>query len=221
MKPKDLFMHPFTAILLAIISGSIDAYSFVEHGGVFAGLQTGNTILLGISISHLDFAAIIKYLFSIFLFVLGVVLIKLIQRNLKDDWLRKTIIIEYEVAIILVTGLFVNELPDVLVVGLLSLVAAAQLQEFKLLKGNAFNPLMMTGNLGKIANNVYLTIVDGNEKAKSLLIDTIMIYVSFVLGAIFMGILTNIFHEYAVLFILVPLLMVLIFGYVFKNNEID
>lgn len=214
-------MHPFTAILLAIISGSIDAYSFVEHGGVFAGLQTGNTILLGISISHLDFAAIIKYLFSIFLFVLGVVLIKLIQRNLKDDWLRKTIIIEYEVAIILVTGLFVNELPDVLVVGLLSLVAAAQLQEFKLLKGNAFNPLMMTGNLGKIANNVYLTIVDGNEKAKSLLIDTIMIYVSFVLGAIFMGILTNIFHEYAVLFILVPLLMVLIFGYVFKNNEID
>lgn len=48
MKNKDIFMHPLIAILLAITSGGIDAYTFIEQGGVFAGLQTGNSILLGL-----------------------------------------------------------------------------------------------------------------------------------------------------------------------------
>ncbi|MCT6859284.1 MAG: hypothetical protein M3Z82_08475 [Apilactobacillus sp.] len=39
MKNKDIFTHPTIAILLAITSGGIDAYTFIEQGGVFAGLQ--------------------------------------------------------------------------------------------------------------------------------------------------------------------------------------
>ena len=56
MKNKDIFTHPLIAILLAITSGGIDAYTFIQQGGVFAGLQTGNSILFGISLANHDFA---------------------------------------------------------------------------------------------------------------------------------------------------------------------
>lgn len=35
-------------ILLAMSAGGLDAYTYLVHGEVFAGLQTGNLILLGI-----------------------------------------------------------------------------------------------------------------------------------------------------------------------------
>ena len=35
-------------ILLAIVGGFLDAYTFVGRGGVFANAQTGNVVLMGI-----------------------------------------------------------------------------------------------------------------------------------------------------------------------------
>ncbi|TMT02378.1 DUF1275 domain-containing protein [Apilactobacillus kunkeei] len=152
MKNKDIFMHPLIAILLAITSGGIDAYTFIEQGGVFAGLQTGNSILFGISLANHEFDQSLKYIFSIIFFALGIVIIKVMQRKLDSINIRKVIIMFYEIVVIMIVCLLVKNTSSVLIVGLLSLVSAAQLQEFKLLKGNPFNPLMMTGNISKIAN---------------------------------------------------------------------
>ncbi|UZX33752.1 DUF1275 domain-containing protein [Apilactobacillus kunkeei] len=191
MKNKDIFTHPLIAILLAITSGGIDAYTFIEQGGVFAGLQTGNSILFGISLANHDFAQSLKYIFSIIFFALGIVIIKVMQRKLDSINTRKVIIMFYEIVVIMIVGLLVKDTSSVLIVGLLSLVSAAQLQEFKLLKGNPFNPLMMTGNISKIANNAYLVLVDHDKKAKSLLVDTIMVITSFILGTFIMGIVDH------------------------------
>ncbi|CAI2588769.1 hypothetical protein AKUH3B204M_05980 [Apilactobacillus kunkeei] len=191
VKNKDIFTHPLIAILLAITSGGIDAYTFIEQGGVFAGLQTGNSILFGISLANHDFAQSLKYIFSIIFFALGIVIIKVMQRKLDSINTRKVIIMFYEIVVIMIVGLLVKDTSSVLIVGLLSLVSAAQLQEFKLLKGNPFNPLMMTGNISKIANNAYLVLVDHDKKAKSLLVDTIMVITSFILGTFIMGIVDH------------------------------
>ncbi|CAI2667850.1 hypothetical protein AKUH4B504J_06770 [Apilactobacillus kunkeei] len=214
MKNKDIFTHPLIAILLAITSGGIDAYTFIEQGGVFAGLQTGNSILFGISLANHDFAQSLKYIFSIIFFALGIVIIKVMQRKLDSINTRKVIIMFYEIVVIMLVGLLVKDTSSVLIVGLLSLVSAAQLQEFKLLKGNPFNPLMMTGNISKIANNAYLALVDHDKKAKALLIDTIMVITSFILGTFIMGIVDHYLNAYSVLVLIIPLSLVIIFNFI-------
>ncbi|MCK8619303.1 DUF1275 domain-containing protein [Apilactobacillus kunkeei] len=214
MKNKDIFTHPLIAILLAITSGGIDAYTFIEQGGVFAGLQTGNSILFGISLANHDFDQSLKYIFSIIFFALGIVIIKVMQRKLDSINTRKVIIMFYEIVVIMLVGLLVKDTSSFLIVGLLSLVSAAQLQEFKLLKGNPFNPLMMTGNISKIANNAYLALVDHDKKAKSLLIDTIMVITSFILGTFIMGIVDHYLNAYSVLVLIIPLSLVIIFNFI-------
>ncbi|TPR54384.1 DUF1275 domain-containing protein [Apilactobacillus kunkeei] len=214
MKNKDIFMHPLIAILLAITSGGIDAYTFIEQGGVFAGLQTGNSILFGISLANHEFDQSLKYIFSIIFFALGIVIIKVMQRKLDSINIRKVIIIFYEIVVIMIVGLLVKNTSSVLIVGLLSLVSAAQLQEFKLLKGNPFNPLMMTGNISKIANNAYLALVDHDKKAQSLLMDTIMVITSFILGTFIMGIVDHYLNAYSVLVLIIPLSLVIIFNFI-------
>lgn len=214
MKNKDIFTHPLIAILLAITSGGIDAYTFIQQGGVFAGLQTGNSILFGISLANHDFAQSLKYIFSIIFFALGILIIKVMQRKLDSINTRKVIIMFYEIVVIMIVGLLVKDTSSVLIVGLLSLVSAAQLQEFKLLKGNPFNPLMMTGNISKIANNAYLALADHDKKAKSLLIDTIMVITSFILGTFIMGIVDHYLNAYSVLVLIIPLSLVIIFNFI-------
>ena len=214
MKNKDIFTHPLIAILLAITSGGIDAYTFIEQGGVFAGLQTGNSILFGISLANHDFDQSLKYIFSIIFFALGIVIIKVMQRKLDSINTRKVIIMFYEIVVIMLVGLLVKDTSSVLIVGLLSLVSAAQLQEFKLLKGNPFNPLMMTGNISKIANNAYLALVDHDKKAQSLLMDTIMVITSFILGTFIMGIVDHYLNAYSVLVLIIPLSLVIIFNFI-------
>lgn len=214
MKNKDIFMHPLIAILLAITSGGIDAYTFIEQGGVFAGLQTGNSILFGISLANHEFDQSLKYIFSIIFFALGIVIIKVMQRKLDSINIRKVIIMFYEIVVIMIVGLLVKNTSSVLIVGLLSLVSSAQLQEFKLLKGNPFNPLMMTGNISKIANNAYLALVDHDKKAQSLLMDTIMVITSFILGTFIMGIVDHYLNAYSVLVLIIPLSLVIIFNFI-------
>ena len=41
---------PF-CMLLAIVGGFLDAYTFVGRGGVFCNAQTGNIVLLGVYLS--------------------------------------------------------------------------------------------------------------------------------------------------------------------------
>lgn len=214
MKNKDIFMHPLIAILLAITSGGIDAYTFIQQGGVFAGLQTGNSILFGISLANHEFDQSLKYIFSIIFFALGIVIIKVMQRKLDSINIRKVIIMFYEIVVIMIVGLLVKNTSSVLIVGLLSLVSSAQLQEFKLLKGNPFNPLMMTGNISKIANNAYLALVDHDKKAQSLLMDTIMVITSFILGTFIMGIVEHYLNAYSVLVLIIPLSLVIIFNFI-------
>ena len=40
------------AMLLAIVGGFLDAYTYVARGGVFANAQTGNIVLFGLHLAE-------------------------------------------------------------------------------------------------------------------------------------------------------------------------
>ena len=65
-------------ILLAIVGGFLDAYTFVGRGGVFANAQTGNIVLLGIYASEGEWRQALVHVPPILACVIGVIVVGLL-----------------------------------------------------------------------------------------------------------------------------------------------
>lgn len=185
-KIENIAEHPAFGSILTMVAGSIDAYTFMLHGEVFAGLQTGNLILLGLNLGREQFAVSLRYALSLLAFFVGTILIRLLQRS---AWLhdankrRRQMILIYELALLILVALFGNYLPNLLATSILSMAAAAELQEFRKLAGGPFTPLMMTGNLRTLAESSFDVLVYHETGAKTKLKNTALIMVTFALGA--------------------------------------
>ena len=175
--------------LLTMIAGSVDAYSYLLHGGVFAGLQTGNLILLGLSVGQGQWGRAIQYLISISAFLLGVLLVRSFQKQFK---LNKTnqqqiMVLQFQFCLLILVAWFGPGLSNAVATALLSISAASELQEFRRLKNGSFTPLMMTGNLRTLAENMYDGIVLQDIKARTTAFETSLLISSFAGGALLMG----------------------------------
>ena len=67
------------AILLAVSGGFMDAYTYTFRGEVFANAQTGNMLLLGVSISERNWPEVVRYLFPVLAFAAGIMLADLVR----------------------------------------------------------------------------------------------------------------------------------------------
>ena len=63
-------------LMLAIVGGFLDAYTFSTRGGVFSNAITGNIVLLGLNLANLDFFHAFRYFLSLFAFASGVLIYK-------------------------------------------------------------------------------------------------------------------------------------------------
>lgn len=211
---ENKFNFSLIASLLAFNSGFIDAYTFLFHGEVFAGLQTGNIILLGINLAQLNLMNCLHYLISIAMFIIGILMIKFLQGIILNAFFRKKMVILFEIIFIGLAMILKNKVPELLIVGCLSIAASAQLQEFDLLRGKAFNPVMMTGNLKKISNGIYDVFVHKHKAKLVQLLDTVVILFSFVVGAVLVTTLTNLIGNTV---ILIPILVLLVILFIIKK----
>ena len=182
--------------LLCAVAGGIDACSYLLHGHVFAGLQTGNLILLGTEFEKMNLAKIARYSFSISMFLIGVVIIKLVQeiyrRHLTQPKIKiENLTIGYEIFWLLLAALLSGRIPDFTITGFLSLAASAQLQEFRLISGKPFTSLMMTGHLRKVADFGYTGFVHHQSSAARRSIHNLEMLVCFVAGAIVTGVISQ------------------------------
>ena len=69
-------------ILLILAGGFLDAYTYLCRGEVFANAQTGNIVLLGLSLAHGQWRTALQYVLPIVVFALGL---------LAGWWLSKNI----------------------------------------------------------------------------------------------------------------------------------
>ncbi|QER68012.1 YoaK family protein [Paucilactobacillus nenjiangensis] len=187
--------------LLAGIAGSLDSYTYLLHGGVFSGLQTGNCILIGVEVSKGGYWQVLKYIVSILAFILGAIIIRFIQYRfeLSDSLKRHEIfVLIYECVLMVVVALLGTHIPQMMATAILSIVAAGQLQEFRQLKGGPFTSLMMTGNLRTLGESLFNGWLVGQSKARSKAIDMGTIILSFVAGAVLMGLLVPMLKELAI-----------------------
>lgn len=122
--------------LLVMTAGVLDSYTYIQDGGVFAGLQTGNLILTGLRIGRGDYGSIVQALVSLVMFAVGVAIIRVVQYHYPSERAvtRKRLTLSFEIVIFVVVSVIAGHVSILLTTGLLALAAASQLQEFRRLK---------------------------------------------------------------------------------------
>ncbi|CAK1236752.1 YoaK family protein [Fructobacillus fructosus] len=192
------------ASLLTMTAGSIDAFSYHMHGQVFAGLQTGNIILMGINASQFHWMNVGQYAFSILSFVFGTVIVKVMQhyRMMRGFSLNKErqYVLLYITMLLTLSALIGQAIPNIFGSAILSIAAAAALQEFRVLKGKPFMPLLMTGNLRSLCEATYEGTILRDRIMRERAIDLGLIIFAFFIGAFFISLLLPLVRGSAILF---------------------
>lgn len=133
------------ACLLAVIAGYADTVGFLRYGA-FAGLMTGNTILLGIEIARQEFDKAGFHAAIIAAFLAGVILSRLMLRAGLPAWGALT-----ATAGLLVLCSFVPDRPAALILPLAMGIQNAAANRFN---GVALNTVFVTGNIQKIGEGL-------------------------------------------------------------------
>ena len=83
---KNLPVHEqlIFCLLLTMVGGFFDAYTFVNCNGIFANAQTGNLIFVGIDLIEGNFREVLHYSIPILSFVVGVLVSKCIETKYKE-----------------------------------------------------------------------------------------------------------------------------------------
>lgn len=185
---------PF-CMLLAIVGGFLDAYTFVGRDGVFCNAQTGNIVLLGVYLSTGKWRSALEHIPPVLAFIVGVFLAEAIKRNKSPvhwmDW-KKNILI-FEAVSLFIIGFIPSSAPNVIVTATVSLVASVQVSSFRKLVDSQFNTTMSTGNLRSASQALYLAITRKDTAAAIRSIRYFIIILSFFLGALTGGIITLLF----------------------------
>ncbi|EEI19489.1 hypothetical protein HMPREF0497_1684 [Lentilactobacillus buchneri ATCC 11577] len=213
-KEIGVYERLLSGALLAMAAGALDAYTYLEDGGVFAGLQTGNLILTGLRVGQGDYGEITQGIVSLIMFAVGVAIIRVIQYHYPSELAlrRKVVTLSYEIILFVLVSFLAGRVSILLTTGLLAMAAAAQLQEFRTMKNGPFTSLMMTGNVRTLSENVLDFVAQGDKKALRKAGDIVTIIGSFFIGALLSGYLVQDFQGQTILLSAVILLVVMVVG---------
>lgn len=179
-------------VLLAVVGGALDAFTFVGHGGVFANAQTGNIVLLGIAAARGQWAQALHHLPAILAFIMGVVVAESLKRPrvaAAVRWPARAALV-LEIMVLAGVGLVPTGTPDMLVTVVIAFTASVQVSTFRKLVDTAYNTTMTTGNLRTAIQSAYTAVVDRDREAARRARQFAAVIAAFLTGAFGGGLLT-------------------------------
>ena len=180
-------------VLLTLVGGGLDAYTYVSRNGVFANSQSGNVVLLGVESAQSHWSQAANHVPPIIAFVLGVATAESLVRPRVAALLRRPAraALVLEIAMLLVVGFIPRGAPDSFVTVLVAFTAAVQVSTFRILQDSPYSTTMTTGNLRTLASSTYRAVFDHDAEAAHRARYFAAIVVSFVLGAVGGAVLTR------------------------------
>jgi uncharacterized membrane protein YoaK (UPF0700 family) len=182
---------PF-GILLAIVGGFLDAYTFISRGGVFANAQTGNIVLLGVYAAERNWGQALAHVPPILAFVIGVIVAESIKNNSSNfmglDW--KRVILILEIIVLFIIGFVPSTVPNIVVTVTVSFVASVQVSSFRKLVDSPYATTMSTGNLRSASQAAYAAITKKDHEYAIRAVRYFTIILSFISGAFIGGLMT-------------------------------
>ena len=174
------------AVLLTLVGGGLDAYTFISRNGVFANAQSGNVVLMAVAAALGHWRQALNHLPSIVAFVVGVIAAESLNRPRVAALVRRPVraAIGLEIAVLTLVGFIPRSAPDSVVTVLIAFTAAVQTSTFRTLVDTTFTSTMTTGNLRTGARNAYLALIDHDTTAGRRARQFGMIVLAFALGAL-------------------------------------
>lgn len=178
-------------LLLALAGGSLDCYTYLNRGRVFATAETGNLVLAGVRLAQGRPDLALHYAPPILAYAAGVLAAELLRTAMaekKPDWRRTVLLLECGItaaAALLPLGRL-----DPLANVLISFVSAAQVESFRTFAGCTCATTMCTGNLRGGTENLFLRWFKGDREAGRKAAVYYSLIAAFVTGAVLSGILT-------------------------------
>lgn len=145
------------AAALAVAGGFLDAYSYLARGGVFANAETGNMVLLGISLLRGEWLRALTYLAPVLAFALGVWAAEALRARFQDHpavhW--RQLALGAETAVVALVAFLPGDL-NMLANILVAFTCAVQVESFRRVRGHPFASTMCTGNLRSGTEELFL-----------------------------------------------------------------
>ena len=76
------------ASLLGFAGGSLDAFLYLNHGHVFAGVMTGNAVLCGVGVFNKSSGGALHYAWPLLAYVCGILLVAIARRHVHHHPVR-------------------------------------------------------------------------------------------------------------------------------------
>lgn len=201
------------AILLAMVGGFLDAYTYVCRDQVFANAQTGNIVRVGMTLAYGDYFKTVRYFIPIIAFCLGVILTMSIrnynQNRYHLHW--RQIILFIEIIVIFMAGWIPIGKYNICVNIMISFICAMQAECFRKVLGKPFSSTMCTGNLRSGTEYLYMSIKHHDEKEMMKCIQYCLIILFFIGGAALGVWITCIINEKAIFVCMIPMISVFCF----------
>lgn len=217
MKIKDLLKSTIhesllIGILLAIVGGFLDIYTYILKGHVFANAQTGNMVLMGLKIANHDFQGALYYLLPISAFFLGIVISEFIKHKTNNtqylQWEHLILIIE--IIILTIIAFIPKYIPHLVCNVTIGLVCSLQVNTFRTTNGLPYASTMCTGNLRSAGQKLSAYLFSHDSKALNHCLRYLIIICFFIVGAIIATFLIDIFGQISLIFCSLLLLIILL-----------
>lgn len=179
-------------IMLALVGGFLDAYTFVGRNGVFANAQTGNIVLVGINALERNWGQMFDHILPILAFITGVMVTEAIKKHLSiaflSKWEHKVLI--FEMIIFVFVAFAPKSVPNGIINIIVSFATSLQYCAFKNLSGYPYATTMCTGNLRSASQAAYAAFSKKDREAAKKSIKYFTVIFSFLIGTGIGGLLT-------------------------------
>lgn len=208
----------FIGIILFFIGGFQNVYTYMNCGKVFANLQTGNMILMSINLVEGNISIALRYLVPLCSFWFGCAIGASV--NIKFKYLSKihwrVILLIIEMINTIIASFLVNPLYSA---GLITFNCALTLEAFKEVDHRSLPTTMMIGNMRKAIDYLTKYFLEHHKKDLKEGLFVIGLLLVFIIGAICSALLSTMYGNKTILF-LVPLYLTGIIFLQFEDFEL-
>ena len=141
-------------IILALAGGFMDVYSYIGRDHVFANAQTGNILLVGVSISEGNWTLAGRYFFPVVSFAVGIMLADLVHERFGSGIHWRPVTVFFEAVILLGVSFIPGGGYNLLANCLTSFACGMQVESFRKIHGHGIATTMCIGNLRNALQNV-------------------------------------------------------------------
>ena len=178
LAPNSLIM----GMLLALVGGYLDAYTYITRDGVFATAQTGNTVLFAVRAASPEYDGAVQNIPPFVAFIAGVLVAEHLKARLMDKHRRA--VLALECVILFIVGWLPGSVPNMIITISVAFVSSLQIGTFNKLGEWSYNSTITTGNLRTAASASYNGFANHDEEAKKKFIAFAAIILSFISGAL-------------------------------------